>query len=155
MFNTTEMEKTLAEFIKTFSGSLDSRMWFNLVKEEHDELLHELSQDPIDKVKVLKEFTDLLYVVQGFMLVIPESIELLVSEEEIEEMTGMLDFAYSTASKVSDMFSKEVMSEALRRVHKSNMSKLGVDGVPIRRGDGKILKGPNYKLAILDDLIEE
>jgi predicted HAD superfamily Cof-like phosphohydrolase len=29
-------------------------------------------------------------------------------------------------------------------VHESNMSKLGADGQPVRREDGKILKGPNY-----------
>jgi predicted HAD superfamily Cof-like phosphohydrolase len=29
-------------------------------------------------------------------------------------------------------------------VHDSNMSKLGEDGKPIYREDGKILKGPNY-----------
>lgn len=29
-------------------------------------------------------------------------------------------------------------------IHESNMSKLGADGKPIVRADGKILKGPNY-----------
>lgn len=29
-------------------------------------------------------------------------------------------------------------------IHKSNMSKLGADGKPILRSDGKVLKGPNY-----------
>jgi predicted HAD superfamily Cof-like phosphohydrolase len=29
-------------------------------------------------------------------------------------------------------------------VHKSNMSKLGPDGRPVRRHDGKVIKGPNY-----------
>jgi len=29
-------------------------------------------------------------------------------------------------------------------VHASNMSKLGEDGQPIRREDGKVMKGPNY-----------
>lgn len=33
---------------------------------------------------------------------------------------------------------------AFHEVHCSNMSKLGEDGNPIRREDGKILKGPNY-----------
>lgn len=33
---------------------------------------------------------------------------------------------------------------ALEEVHRSNMSKLGKDGKPIIRDDGKILKGPNY-----------
>ena len=44
------------------------------------------------------------------------------------------------------------LMEALRRVHKSNMSKLGEDGKPVRRDDGKVLKGPNYKPPVLDDL---
>lgn len=34
---------------------------------------------------------------------------------------------------------------AFREVHESNMSKLGDDGKPIYRDDGKVLKGPNYK----------
>lgn len=43
--------------------------------------------------------------------------------------------------------------EAYRRVHISNMSKLGEDGKPIYREDGKVLKGPNYKPPNLDDLV--
>ena len=45
------------------------------------------------------------------------------------------------------------LDEAARRVHKSNMSKLGEDGKPIYRADGKVLKGPNYMPPNLDDLI--
>ena len=44
------------------------------------------------------------------------------------------------------------LEEAMRRVHKSNMSKLGLDGKPIRRSDGKVLKGPNYEPPNLIDL---
>jgi len=44
--------------------------------------------------------------------------------------------------------------EALRRIHAANMSKLGEDGKPIRREDGKVLKGPNYKPADLSDLVQ-
>lgn len=36
---------------------------------------------------------------------------------------------------------------AFAEVHRSNMSKLGEDGRPIKRGDGKVLKGPNYQEA--------
>jgi len=44
------------------------------------------------------------------------------------------------------------LDEALDRVHQSNMSKL-VDGKPLKREDGKVLKGPNYKPPYLTDLI--
>lgn len=44
------------------------------------------------------------------------------------------------------------LDTAMRRVFESNMSKL-VDGKPLRRADGKVLKGPNYQPPILDDLL--
>ena len=34
--------------------------------------------------------------------------------------------------------------EVFDEIQKSNMSKLSVDGTPVIREDGKILKGPNY-----------
>ena len=43
--------------------------------------------------------------------------------------------------------------EAFKRVHESNMSKLGPDGKPIYREDGKVLKGPTYKKPDLSDLV--
>ena len=45
------------------------------------------------------------------------------------------------------------LAEAYRRVHASNMSKLDVNGQPIRREDGKILKGPRYFTPSLIDLV--
>lgn len=44
------------------------------------------------------------------------------------------------------------LDEALDRVHKSNLSKL-VDGLPLKREDGKVIKGPNYEPPYLVDLI--
>lgn len=44
------------------------------------------------------------------------------------------------------------LDEAFKRVHESNMSKLGEDGKPIIRADGKILKGPNYWVPDLTGL---
>ena len=45
------------------------------------------------------------------------------------------------------------LEEAFLRVHQSNMSKL-VDGKPLKRADGKFLKGPNYQPPHLEDLAE-
>lgn len=36
------------------------------------------------------------------------------------------------------------LDRVFEEVHRSNMSKLGDDGKPLRRDDGKILKGPNF-----------
>jgi len=43
------------------------------------------------------------------------------------------------------------MEEVFARVHQSNMSKL-VNGKPLKREDGKVLKGPNYQKPDLSDL---
>lgn len=45
-----------------------------------------------------------------------------------------------------------VEPDAYEEVHRSNMSKLGPDGKPIRREDGKALKGPNYTPADPDKM---
>lgn len=37
------------------------------------------------------------------------------------------------------------LDAVLAEVHSSNMTKLGADGRPVRRSDGKVLKGPDYR----------
>lgn len=67
-----------------------------------------------------------------------------------KELEDLLAVTYGTG----DAFGLP-MDEGFNRVHGSNMSKLGEDGKPIYREDGKVLKGPNYKEAELFDLIEK
>ena len=38
----------------------------------------------------------------------------------------------------------DIIEDVFDEVHRSNMSKLGEDGKPIYREDGKVLKGPNF-----------
>ena len=44
------------------------------------------------------------------------------------------------------------IDEAFDLTHESNMSKLGPDGKPVYREDGKITKGPNYHKPDLSNL---
>ena len=46
------------------------------------------------------------------------------------------------------------LDECYQEVHRSNMSKLGADGKPIYREDGKILKGPDYFHPNLKDRLD-
>lgn len=46
------------------------------------------------------------------------------------------------------------LEKCLREVHRSNMSKLGEDGKPVLRADGKILKGPHFTLPDLAAILE-
>ena len=45
------------------------------------------------------------------------------------------------------------LDKCFEEVHRSNMSKLGEDGKPIYREDGKIMKGPNYFEPKLNSII--
>jgi predicted HAD superfamily Cof-like phosphohydrolase len=40
-------------------------------------------------------------------------------------------------------------------IQKSNMSKLGADGKPIYREDGKVLKGPNYFKPNIEKILKD
>ena len=42
----------------------------------------------------------------------------------------------------------------VREIHRSNMTKLGPDGKPIYREDGKILKGPGYEPPRIAEVLE-
>ena len=43
--------------------------------------------------------------------------------------------------------------EAMEEVHASNMSKLGADGRPVLREDGKVLKGPGFRRPDLASIL--
>lgn len=67
---------------------------------------------------------------------------------ELKELADLVYVIYGYAN-----VKKWDLDEAVRRVHQSNMSKLGDDGKPIYRQDGKVMKGPNYKKPDLSDLV--
>ena len=69
-------------------------------------------------------------------------------ESELKELADLVYVCFQYAENM-----EWDLEEALHRVHKSNMSKLGLDGKPIRRVDGKVLKGPNYAPPELKDLV--
>jgi len=69
-------------------------------------------------------------------------------ENELKELADLVYVCFQYAENM-----EWDLEEALDRVHKSNMSKLGLDGKPIRRADGKVLKGPNYQPPHLNDLV--
>ena len=69
-------------------------------------------------------------------------------ENELKELADLVYVCFQYAENMECD-----LEEALDRVHKSNMSKLGIDGKPIYRRDGKVLKGPDYQPPNLIDLV--
>ena len=69
-------------------------------------------------------------------------------EQELKEIADLVYVCFQFCENM-----EWDLEEALNRIHKSNLSKLGLDGKPIRRQDGKVLKGPNYQPPDLRDLV--
>jgi predicted HAD superfamily Cof-like phosphohydrolase len=68
--------------------------------------------------------------------------------DALKELADLVYVCYQYAAAVG-----WDLDVAYNRVHFSNMSKLGPDGKPIYREDGKVLKGPSYQPPYLNDLV--
>ena len=77
---------------------------------------------------------------------IVEDLNELIDAKEDKDLIGiadaLTDILYVTYG-AGHAFGID-LDECFREVQRSNMSKLGEDGKPIYREDGKVLKGPNY-----------
>lgn len=62
--------------------------------------------------------------------------------DAVEILDGLADLVYVAYGCALDCGFD--LDAALEEVHRSNLSKLGNDGKPIKRADGKILKSPNF-----------
>lgn len=63
----------------------------------------------------------------------------------VEVLDALTDLQYVLDGAYLSFGLQHVKQGAFDEVHRSNMSKLGADGKPIRRPeDGKVLKGPDY-----------
>jgi predicted HAD superfamily Cof-like phosphohydrolase len=82
-----------------------------------------------------------------------ELLDALWEQDLVEIADGLADLvvvAYGTALEYGIN-----LDLVLAEVHASNMSKLGADGQPIHRADGKVLKGPLFFKPRLTELISE
>lgn len=73
-----------------------------------------------------------------------ELTEAMVSGDPVATLDALCDLQYVLDGAFLALGFHKVKDAAMQEIHRSNMSKLGSDGKPIKRGDGKILKGPNF-----------
>ncbi len=73
----------------------------------------------------------------------------------VEVLDALIDIQYVLDGAVLSLGFSTMKDEAFNEVHRSNMSKLDVDGKPIYREDRKILKGPNFSPPDLLRILEK
>lgn len=125
----------VAEFIDKFDARPD---WAVLINEEAKEVLEAVAN-------LAKEMSDLLYVTSGYAVANGADAPLPSNTH--------IDAAFKWVDQLGYSFPPGFLIETYYRTHASNLSKLGDDGKPIKREDGKILKSKNYKPPVFDDMV--
>jgi len=73
-----------------------------------------------------------------------EYLEAANNNDLVEVADALGDMLYILCGTIIEHGMQHKIEEVFDEIQRSNMSKLGNDGEPIYREDGKVLKGPNY-----------
>lgn len=73
-----------------------------------------------------------------------EYLEAVQNNDLIEIADALGDMLYILCGTILEHGLQHKIEEVFDEIQRSNMSKLGDDGQPIYREDGKVMKGPNY-----------
>src|SRR6056300_519143 len=73
-----------------------------------------------------------------------EYLEAAQNNDMVEVADALGDMLYILCGTILSHGMQHKITEVFNEIQRSNMSKLGADGKPIYREDGKVLKGPNY-----------
>ncbi len=73
-----------------------------------------------------------------------EYLEAAQRGDLIEVADALGDMLYILCGTILEHGLQYKIEEVFDEIQRSNMSKLGEDGRPVYREDGKVLKGPNY-----------
>lgn len=73
-----------------------------------------------------------------------EYFEAATNNDLVEVADALGDMLYILCGTIIEHGMQHKIEEVFEEIQHSNMSKLGEDGQPIYREDGKVLKGPNY-----------
>lgn len=73
-----------------------------------------------------------------------EYLEAVQNNDLIEVADALGDMLYILCGTILEHGLQHKIEEVFDEIQRSNMSKLGEDGKPIYREDGKVMKGPNY-----------
>ncbi len=73
-----------------------------------------------------------------------EYFEAAQNNDLVEVADALGDMLYILCGTIIEHGMQHKIEEVFNEIQRSNMSKLGEDGNPIYREDGKVLKGPNY-----------
>ena len=84
-----------------------------------------------------------------------EYLEAAKNNDMVEVADALGDMLYILCGTILTHGMQDLIDEVFEEIQRSNMSKLGADGKPIYREDGKVLKGPNNFTPDLKSILEK
>jgi predicted HAD superfamily Cof-like phosphohydrolase len=83
-----------------------------------------------------------------------EYLEAANNNDLVEVADALGDMLYILCGTILTHGMQHIIEDVFAEIQNSNMSKLGVDGKPIYREDGKVMKGPNYRRPDLKQFLD-
>jgi len=84
-----------------------------------------------------------------------EYYEAANNKDLVEVADALGDMLYILCGTILEHGMQHKIEEVFEEIQRSNMSKLGADGKPIYRHDGKVLKGPNYFKPNIESILDK
>ena len=84
-----------------------------------------------------------------------EYLQAVKSNDLIEIGDALGDMLYILCGTIISHGFQDKIEALFDEIQRSNMSKLGIDGKPIYREDGKVLKGPNYFKPDIEKILKK
>ena len=84
-----------------------------------------------------------------------EYLEAAQNDDLVEVADALGDMLYILCGTIIEHGMQDVIEDVFDEIQRSNMSKLGEDGLPIYREDGKVLKGPAYSRPNFDKILKK
>ena len=79
----------------------------------------------------------------------------IAAGDMVEVLDALCDIQYVLDGTFLEFGLHGVKQAGMEEVHASNMSKLGADGRPVLREDGKVLKGPDFRRPDLGRVLKD
>lgn len=84
-----------------------------------------------------------------------EYLDAAQQNDVVEVADALGDMLYILCGTIIEHGMQHKIEEVFDEIQRSNMSKLGKDGKPIYREDGKVLKGPNYFKPDIEKILKK
>ena len=84
-----------------------------------------------------------------------EYFEAAQNNDLVEVADALGDMLYILCGTIIEHGMQDKIEEVFNEIQRSNMSKLGADGKPIFREDGKVLKGPSYFKPNIKEILDK